>query len=256
MSNLSKAGHRAALFLALSVAGCGNDESNALDPTLASINDGQLEGDVLGNTVRFLKIPYAKPPVGELRWKAPEPNDPWSGVRHEAAFASPCPQPPSQQSPASADEDCLYLNVWRPNRSVDRAPVMVWIHGGGFTTGSAADVRPAHDRSSLVRRPALCRARRRVVSTQLSTRGVRFLRASGARRGRLPVGNQGLLDQRQLYAGFRTTSRLRRRPGQCHYLRRVGRARARCVCTWYRPAVAGCFIVRSARAAAAPPATP
>jgi para-nitrobenzyl esterase len=112
------------------------------DPTKVTLASGMLEGDVMGSSVRFLKVPYAKPPMGALRWKAPQNPEAWAGVRHETAFASPCPQPPSQQSPASTNEDCLYLNVWRPNHTTPGAPVMVWIHGGGFTTGSAAVLVP------------------------------------------------------------------------------------------------------------------
>ena len=97
-------------------------------------------------------IPFAKPPVGELRWKAPRPAEPWSGRREAIGFGSSCPQFPGFSQDADAaegqpvgDEDCLYLNVYAPKwapdavpTGADRLPVMVWIHGGGNSVGDAA----------------------------------------------------------------------------------------------------------------------
>ena len=171
--------------------------SASSDPTQVTVKQGKLQGDVVGGAVRFLKIPFAKPPVGALRWKAPEEADGWGGVRHETAFASPCPQPPSQQSPASMNEDCLYLNVWRPNKSATKLPVMVWIHGGGFTTGSAADIVPlSTDHLWYDGRPF---AERDLVVVTLNYRlGVfGFFAHPGLSGEGSPMGNQGLLDQRK-----------------------------------------------------------
>ncbi|HSK43398.1 MAG TPA: carboxylesterase/lipase family protein, partial [Candidatus Binatia bacterium] len=88
-------------------------------------------------------VPFAAPPVGDLRWKAPQPTAKWQGVRQATEFSNACWQ---TQYPAAAaiyqaklpplSEDCLYLNLWTPAKSAkDRLPVMVWIHGGGFTRG-------------------------------------------------------------------------------------------------------------------------
>jgi para-nitrobenzyl esterase len=166
------------------------------DPLKVELPDGKLEGDVLGNSVRFLKIPFAKPPLGGLRWKAPERNDPWSGVRHESEFASPCPQPPSQQSPASTNEDCLYLNVWRPNDNKPNHPVFVWIHGGGFTTGSAADYVPTSTNFLWYNGQPF--AERGVVVVTINYRlGVfGFFAHPELSTEKSPNGNQGLFDQR------------------------------------------------------------
>jgi para-nitrobenzyl esterase len=91
----------------------------------------------------FKGIPYAAPPVGALRWQAPQPVEPWRAPRDCAQFGPACPQPAMLEvfslSAGATDEDCLYLNVWSPARSGrQRLPVMVWIHGGSFETGSGA----------------------------------------------------------------------------------------------------------------------
>src|SRR5882762_9573754 len=102
------------------------------DSTLVTIADGQLHGAIDGQSRRFLGIPFAKPPVGPLRWKAPVPNDPWSDVREAAQFGGRCAQTASIQGEPSDNEDCLYLNVWTPEPApAEPLPVMVWFHGGG-----------------------------------------------------------------------------------------------------------------------------
>jgi para-nitrobenzyl esterase len=91
----------------------------------------------------FRGIPYAAPPVGELRWQAPQPVKPWQAPRDCTQFGPSCPQPAMLEvfslSAGLTDEDCLYLNVWSPAKSAnERLPVMVWIHGGSFETGSGS----------------------------------------------------------------------------------------------------------------------
>jgi len=88
-------------------------------------------------------IPYAAPPIGALRWRAPRPPQPWHGKRSAVAFSPDFPQPPLPPSRApSTGEDCLYLNVWAPAAEpLQPLPVMVWVHGGGFVGGSGADAR-------------------------------------------------------------------------------------------------------------------
>ena len=82
----------------------------------------------------WLGIPFASPPIGELRWKAPRPPEPWKESLPANQFGSECPQ---NMVGFSGDEDCLYLNVWSPAESKDLAPVMFFIHGGGNHLGSA-----------------------------------------------------------------------------------------------------------------------
>lgn len=92
-------------------------------------------------------LPYARPPVGALRWKAPRPVEPWDGVRELLSDRAPCPQlraEPGAQPEAAGDEDCLYLDLYAPamNRNLAltrRLPVLFWIHGGGNLRGRAAD---------------------------------------------------------------------------------------------------------------------
>lgn len=191
-------------------SGQGDAEDGGLDAvrdepvTIATVAQGKLQGDDLGGSVQFLKIPYAKPPVGALRWAAPEPPEPWEGLRHEDDFAVPCPQGMSRQSVASSDEDCLYLNVWRPKEDVEDAPVMLWIHGGGFSSGSAGDFVPTspevrwHTGEVFAERHGIV-----VVSLNYRLGALGFLShpalAEGAAggEGSAAPGNQGLLDQQQ-----------------------------------------------------------
>jgi len=102
---------------------------------------GKVEGESRGAHERFLGIPYAAPPLGARRWRAPEPPAPWSHTRPALAFAPACPQTPSAlpgMAVGAQDEDCLYLNVYTPRADAKRRPVFFWIHGGGFTAGAGS----------------------------------------------------------------------------------------------------------------------
>ena len=106
------------------------------------IESGALQGvDAKGLTI-YKGVPYAAPPVGEFRWREPQPVRPWTGVRKAVAFAPACMQTGVSmpgETPPEVSEDCLYLNLWAPaRRATQRLPVLVWIHGGGYTNGSAA----------------------------------------------------------------------------------------------------------------------
>lgn len=130
----------AAAVSAGEICAVGRTGANPTAPI--AVTGGRVVGETDGDLAIFRGIPYAAPPVGDLRWRPPQPVEPWSGVRRATAFGPCCPQPVSilhHRMPGRADEDCLYLNVWTPRlERRARLPVMVWIHGGGFTTGAGS----------------------------------------------------------------------------------------------------------------------
>lgn len=112
--------------------------------TVVETRFGRLEGIRREGDVAFLGIPFAAPPIGERRFRAPEPPASWSGVRQATAWGFACPQSshaiPGFAASGPQDEDCLYLNVYTPAADGRRRPVMFWIHGGGFTHGTGAEL--------------------------------------------------------------------------------------------------------------------
>lgn len=119
----------------------------ATPPAMAesvAVDGGQIEGIALPSGVEaWLGVPFAAAPLRELRWKAPQPVQPWQGVLHAERFAPECLQPlrGSLQNHyfgnEATSEDCLYLNIWAPKNAA-KAPVIVWIYGGAFNVGSAS----------------------------------------------------------------------------------------------------------------------
>lgn len=100
------------------------------------VQGGTIEGTFNNGLFVFKGIPFAAPPTGDLRWKAPQPVKSWSGIKKTIEYGPS----PIQMGRRDASEDCLYLNVWTPAKQTnEKLPVMVWIYGGGFTMGSTND---------------------------------------------------------------------------------------------------------------------
>jgi len=145
-------------FAAVALAGsAATGEEHERGPVVRT-SDGPVHGISSGGVDRFLGIPYAAPPVGDLRWRPPQPHGRWRALRDATAFANHCPQVASPFGLPSVTEDCLYLNVFRPARGGGddgeddeagdegrerRRPVMVWIHGGALLVGESDDYDPA-----------------------------------------------------------------------------------------------------------------
>src|SRR5215510_5235571 len=118
--------------------------TNAFNETIRV--EGGLISGVIEEGIRSYKgIPFAAPPVGDLRWKPPQPVLKWEGVRNCDAFGPECPQAPYPAGsiyalpPQKQSEDCLFLNVWTAAKEGEKLPVMVWIHGGSLTRGSGSN---------------------------------------------------------------------------------------------------------------------
>jgi para-nitrobenzyl esterase len=167
-------------------------------PAIAQISQADVTGGMIAGTVaegisEYQGVPFAAPPLGDLRWKAPQPVKTWSGIRQATAFGPACIQDPAmanRMAPGvTLSEDCLYLDVWTPAKTAgEKRPVIVWIYGGGFTGGMTS--APLYDGANF--------ARRGVVFVSISYRvGVLGFLATpdlSAESGH-GSGNYGLLDQ-------------------------------------------------------------
>jgi para-nitrobenzyl esterase len=154
-----------------------------------TVDGGRVRGTAHEGVVSYLGLPYAAPPLGPLRWRAPQPIVAWAGIKPAIEFGPACMQRPDPKLPRMS-EDCLTLNVLTPPAAVKKRPVMVWIHGGGFSGGASS--LPAFDGSAF--------ARSGVVFVSINYRVGRFgffahplLTAENADGGR--IGNYGLMDQ-------------------------------------------------------------
>lgn len=168
--------------LALSVSAHSRADSAAVVVTEA----GAVKG-LVSDHREFRGVPFARPPIGQLRWRAPQPAQRWAGLRDATAFASACPQSVGLGGATSTDEDCLYLNVYTPLKA-SKLPVMVWIPGGSFTSGLGS----IYDPSTIV-------SKGNVVAVTLNYRvgalGFLATPALAAENRAGASGNYGVLDQ-------------------------------------------------------------
>ena len=170
-------------LLTLALAAC--TMAQAATP-LITTDQGVAQGLASQGVARFLGLPFAAPPVGTLRWKAPQAPAAWSGIRDATQFANVCPQEPSAFSGRSETEDCLYLNVYRPdNSSGQPLPVMVWLHGGGYVLGAGSNYDGA----------PLARQAKAVVVTVNYRLGIFGFMALPGLQAENPAANYGIQDQ-------------------------------------------------------------
>jgi para-nitrobenzyl esterase len=145
--------HNGHLFLGLQADG-GIYEFEPSVKT-ARVDGGLLEGSESNGVLAFKGVPFAEPPVGNLRWRAPKPVKRWTGVHSAASFGHDCMQLPVPGDAAplatTPSEDCLFLNIWRPAEANpgEKLPVMFWIHGGAYLNGGTSS--PVYDGSAIAR---------------------------------------------------------------------------------------------------------
>lgn len=160
----------------------------AQQPAPVRVEQGLVQGTSEDGLTIYRGIPFAAPPIGDLRWRAPQPAAKWNGVRQATKFG-PSPIQGSGRGPGMS-EDCLYLNVWTPAKSAsDRIPVLVWIYGGGFNAGSTSD--PNYNGANLARKGVV------LVSIAYRVGQLGFLADPelSAESPHHVSGNYGLLDQ-------------------------------------------------------------
>src|SRR6201993_4599105 len=119
--------------------------------TVVETRYGPVRGVDRGNVKVWKGVRYAAPPVGDLRWRAPQSPQPWTAIADASRFGPVCPQPTLPVVPldlgAPVGEDCLSLNIWSSTAPGDKKPVMVWVHGGAYVMGSTG--QPLYDGTAL-----------------------------------------------------------------------------------------------------------
>jgi para-nitrobenzyl esterase len=181
-----------ACFAAIFSVAARADVYNETRP-IVEVKNGKLQGVEQHGMLAFKNIPYAAAPVGELRWRPPQPAQNWQGVRDASRFGEACLQPLVEGLNAElipGSEDCLKLNVFTP-RSGNHLPVMLWIHGGALLTGSA--IEPYYEPIALVGQGVI------VVTIDYRLGKLGFFApkalAQEAAKNAEPVGNYGIMDQ-------------------------------------------------------------
>lgn len=180
----------AALLL---LVGAWGQAAPATPAAVVKTESGALAGKREDGIDVYRGIPFALPPVGQWRWRAPQPVPSWLGVRDASTFAPACMQQGVSmpgETPPAISEDCLYLNVWAPpRRAGQRLPVIVWIHGGGYVNGAAS--MPLYHGDRLARRGVLVVT----IAYRLGALGFLAHPALSAESPHHASGNYGLMDQ-------------------------------------------------------------
>jgi len=192
-----------AVMASMAVAvGCGQPEADTVDtgePIVSlsteepvSVTGGQIKGarsDANPDVMAFKGVPFAAPPIGDLRWRPPEPVEPWTGLRDATASGSACVQDGFQVGPdVPQSEDCLFLNVWAPRETTEALPVMVWIHGGGYLFVSGSN--PSRDGTHLAAKGVVLVS----INYRLNVFGFMAHPALSAESDHDASGNYGLMD--------------------------------------------------------------
>ncbi len=199
--------------------------SAAATADTARVDGGIVKGAASGGVAVFKGIPFAAPPVGDLRWRPPQPAAAWTGVRQATQYGADCMQLPfpSDAAPLGTPpaEDCLYMNVWTPAHAAgERLPVMVWIYGGGFVNGGSSPA--VYDGAQF--------AEHGVVFVSFNYRVGRFgffaFPALTVEESRRPSATTPTWIRSRRSSGCSTTSRVWRRSAGCDGFWRIGRRRS------------------------------
>lgn len=179
---------RAATLVALYLGGLTAGAVHAAQRSAAiKVTGGEIAGTRAGAMRIYLGVPFAAPPVGALRWRAPQAVVPWQGVRQARDFSAACAQTAVWVTNPKS-EDCLYLNIWAPETAA-KLPVIVWIHGGGYYGGTAAQA--GFDGGNLAKHGAIVVT----LNYRLGIFGFFAHPELSAESPDRASGNQGLLDQ-------------------------------------------------------------
>jgi para-nitrobenzyl esterase len=184
------------LFILITAGLCSRAQTNNYLAVQATIENGIIEGnyDTKTGMQFYLGVPFAKPPVGDLRWKAPQPLDAWKGVKHTKKFGPRAVQGiifgDMKSRSEGLSEDCLYLNVWTPaKRNTKNLPVLVYFYGGGLSAGDGAE--PRYDGESMAKKGMVVVT----VNYRLNVFGFLAHPELSKEASYKASGNYGLLDQ-------------------------------------------------------------
>jgi para-nitrobenzyl esterase len=180
------------------MATIGAPAAIAASGPIVQTDSGKVRGFILDNVAEFLGIPYAAPPVGDLRWAPPQAAAAWQGIRTATSYGATCAQVTTLgvfAGPANNNEDCLFANVFSPNlQNTARLPVIVWIHGGGNLDGESTD----YDGSKMATQGNTV-----VVTFNYRLNLMGFLAVSSLDSEDHNFGNYGLLDQQMMLSWVR-----------------------------------------------------